>query len=101
VPYGAVGRSVRPLAHREILLCCNGWSLFGESRHGRTYRRLGRARDRPKADIRRDFTVIVPAIEPKPDPAAPKPSGAHAMTAATLPIDEQYGLGERLQETDP
>ena len=46
----------------------------------------------PKADIRRDFTVIIPAIEPKPNPATPKPGSADAMTAATLPIDGSYGL---------
>jgi hypothetical protein len=35
----------------------------------------------PKADIRRDFTAIIPAIEPKPNPATPKPGRANAMTA--------------------
>jgi hypothetical protein len=41
-----------------------------------------------------------PAIEPKPDPARPRPSGTCAKTAAALPVDAPYGLGERLQETD-
>ena len=42
----------------------------------------------------------IPAIEPKPDPATPRPGSARAKTAAALPIDAQYGLGERLRETD-
>jgi hypothetical protein len=44
------------------------------------------------ADIRRNVTVIIPAIEPKPNPATPKPGSANAMTAATLAMDAQYGL---------
>jgi hypothetical protein len=42
--------------------------------------------------VDRALTAIVPAIEPTPDPATLKPSSANAMTAVTLPIDEQYGL---------
>ena len=39
------------------------------------------------AEIRRNVAVIIPAIEPKPNPATPKPRSANALTAATLPID--------------
>jgi hypothetical protein len=64
----------RFLAHREISLCCNGWSLSWESQHRRTCCRLGRARDRPKAETRRDHGNYFPPlnqnqIRPDPDQA--------------------------------